>query len=107
MPPRPIPGQSVVQLSYVDHPDVAETFADAIEKVWVDGSTIRIEFVVNRMDPVTPQTQPTGKKHTVCRLVLPLTALPGVAGQLSNIVQNLVQKRVIHPASPPQSGRPN
>jgi hypothetical protein len=106
MPSQPAPQQSTA-LSYVDHPEIAETFVNSIEKMWVDGPIVRIEFVVNRIDPVVPGSPPTGNKHTACRLVLPITSLPMLAGQLNGLMQTLVQQGVMQPMPMPPAGKPN
>jgi len=48
------PSQFPANLTYVDHPDIAETFADAMERLIFDGATVRMEFVVNRLDDPKP-----------------------------------------------------
>ena len=108
MPLRPTLQQSpAVNLTYVDHPEIAETFIDSLEKVWVDGPVVRIEFVVKRLDPPVPGQPPTGTKHTACRLALPITALPALAGQLGSVMQTLVQEGVMKPMAPTPAGKPN
>jgi hypothetical protein len=41
-----IPGQS--QLTYVDRPEVSETFAHFVRRLTIDGVIIHLEFVANR-----------------------------------------------------------
>jgi hypothetical protein len=65
---------------YIDRPDVLETFADSIEGTFFDGQTLRIEFCVNRLDPLKPNTPPTGRRYPACRLVL----TPAAAVELMN-----------------------
>jgi hypothetical protein len=35
---------------YIDRPEVPEAFADGVERITYDGSTLRMEFVVVRQD---------------------------------------------------------
>ena len=85
-------GQAPVNLAYVDHPGVVEVFADSLEKMSVTQATLRLEFVVNRLQESNSPNPPTGTKHTVCRLVLPALALPRLANQLANLMQALEAK---------------
>jgi hypothetical protein len=55
---------------FEDNPALAETFADSIGEWFFDGSTLRIEFTVSRIDPRKDGEAPTGRKHPTCRLVL-------------------------------------
>ena len=109
---NPPPGQRPVQpvLTYVDRPEVSETFADSLEKVILDGGVARLEFVVNRLDQPRPPAAPTGKKYTTCRLALPMAGLVGLANQLHGLMQALSQQgafRQITPAPGSPSGKPN
>lgn len=105
-------GQPSASLTYVDHPEIGETFVDFIEKIWVDGPVARIEFIVKRLDPPSPGSSQTGEKHTACRLVLPISALPILAGQLNGFLQGLLQQRsmkqaVTPPVQYPPTQKPN
>jgi hypothetical protein len=55
---------------YQDAPDLGETFADTVGNWSFDGSTLRMEFLVSRLDPGQPAETPTGRAVPVCRLVL-------------------------------------
>lgn len=37
-----------IALTYVDHPEVLETYADSLEKMSYDGVSLRLEFTVHR-----------------------------------------------------------
>ena len=95
-------------LTYVDLPEIAETFADSLERILVDQSGLRMEFVVNRMDDPKPPAPPTGKKYTACRVVMPLNGFMDMVGKLNGIVQALQKQGVIRPILPGStSGRAN
>src|SRR5712691_12091202 len=58
------------KLQYQDVPELAETFADAVGHWHFDGSTLRMEFLVNRMDQRKPSEPRAVRQRPVCRLVL-------------------------------------
>ena len=97
MSKQPVPQAPAVALTYVDHPEIGYTYVDALEKLWGDGPTVRIEFVAHRMDPASTQTSPTGTKHTTCRLVMPIAALPILHAHLGAMIQNMVAQGVLTP----------
>ncbi len=72
-------------IRYIDRPDVAETFADAVSGLMFDGQTLRLEFAVTRLDEVKAGTPVTGRRYPVCRLALP----PAAALDLINRVQQI------------------
>jgi hypothetical protein len=55
---------------YQDVPELAETFADSVGRWYFDGATLRIDFLVSRLDPEKSADGHTGRKLPVCRLVL-------------------------------------
>lgn len=59
---------------YEDNPSVTETFADSIGEWFFDGSTLRIEFTVSRVDPHKGSGELTGRRYPTCRLVLTSSA---------------------------------
>ena len=48
--------QAQVKYQYVDRPEVAETFADFVNRIQFDGQTLRFEFCVSRIED-----QPRGR----------------------------------------------
>ncbi|HXV01544.1 MAG TPA: hypothetical protein VG166_13700 [Caulobacteraceae bacterium] len=61
-------------LVFVSRHDVAETLVDAVRTIWIDGNTVRLELVVNRLDPPNPPAPTTGYQVTACRPVLTMPA---------------------------------
>jgi hypothetical protein len=55
---------------YQDLPELPETFADLVGRWYFDGTTLRIEFLVNRLDHESSSQARTGRRLPVCRLVL-------------------------------------
>lgn len=75
---------------YIDRPEVSEVFADRLEHLFFDGSTVRMEFTVTRTDPahtVAGQvtTEPRQWSYTACRVVLSARG----AAELLNKMQEL------------------
>jgi hypothetical protein len=78
---------------FKDIPTVAETFADGVHLVTVDGTTTRIVFTASRADPPkTGNKSPTGQKAVAARLVLTNPAMAALYNQLSKMVQVLEQR---------------
>ncbi len=72
-------------ISYIDRPDIAETFVDSVSGLVFDGQSLRIEFAVTRLDEVKPGAPITGRRYPACRLVLP----PAAAVDLINRMQQV------------------
>lgn len=80
--PRPARQGSV---RYIDRPELAEVFADAIHALSFDGQSLRIEFGVTRLDETVQGAPPSGRRYPACRLVL----TPGAAVELINRMQQV------------------
>lgn len=74
-----------LKFSYEDNPSLAETFADSVGQWYFDGNTLRIEFLVSRLDPQKTGDKSAGKKVPACRLVI----TPNAAIDLINRFRNL------------------
>jgi hypothetical protein len=105
-PPPQLPVQP--QLTYVDRPEISETFADSLHRIWFDALQVRMEFVVNRFDDAQPGMAPTGKAMTACRLVMSLPGMIDMHEKLSAIISTLQAQNILRTVTqPPTSGRPN
>lgn len=71
--------------TYENDPAIAEVFADMMGQVYFDGQSMRLEFVVSRLDATARQDAPTGKRRTSARIVL----TPGGAVDLMNRLNQL------------------
>jgi hypothetical protein len=76
----------LLNLTYVDRCEIAETFVDSMERCTFDGAAMRMEFVINRLDEPKPPHAPTGKKYTACRLVMMAAAVPHFVKQLNKMM---------------------
>ncbi len=93
-------------IRYLDHPDMAETFADSITGLIFDGQTLRIEFGVTRFDEVKPDAQITGRRYPACRLVLPPAAAVELINRMQQIAAALTQAGVVRAAPRPTAAAP-
>ena len=105
--------QMQLQLEYVDRPEVAEIFADSVEKISAEGNThtVRFEFCVHRIDePSAGQPPRSGKKYTACRLIMPLAGFLGLATKIERLTSLMEQQGVVSKTTipmTPQGGKPN
>ena len=88
----PIPDEFIAA---VDIPQLAETFADSIGGINFDGQTLRIEFCVTRLDPVSPQKPPSGKRYPSCRMVLSTAAAATLAQRLHELMLQLQRQGIL------------
>lgn len=83
-----------IEISYLDLPDVSETFSDSIEKISFDGQSWRFEFCVTRMDEPRPPII-SGKKYPACRLVLTPNAGIDLANKLKGMIEAMEKQGLI------------
>jgi hypothetical protein len=87
--------QASVQLTYVDRPEIPETFADLLRHATSEGVNVKLEFVVNRFEPAAPGAPITGRSVTACRVIIPLPGLVDMMAKLGSLVANLEAQGVI------------
>jgi hypothetical protein len=80
---------------YQDMPNLGETFADSIGSWSFDGSTLRMEFLVSRLDALKPGDPASGRAVPVCRLVLTTAAAVELIRASGQITSALVQAGVL------------
>jgi len=93
--PAAAPPRQAAAIRYIDRPDCLETFADSISGLSFDGQTLRLEFAVTRMDEVKPNTQLTGRRYPVCRLVLQPIAVVELINRMQQVGAALTQAGVV------------
>ena len=93
--PAPQTQQPQVQWQYVDRLDVAETFADFVQRIQFDGQTLRLEFAVSRLEDQRPPAQPSGKRYPACRLVLSASAAVDLMNKMQQITAGLIKAGVL------------
>jgi hypothetical protein len=89
------PQQPQLQLQYIDRPEIAETFADFVQRIQFDGQTLRFEFCVTRLDDQRAQGTVTGKRYPACRLVLSAAAAVDLMNKMQQITASLVKAGVL------------
>ena len=85
---------------YQDMPDLRETFADTIGSWTFDGSTLRMEFLVSRLDSAKPGESPSGRSVPTCRLVLTAGAAVELIRTCGQLTTALTQAGILKPAEP-------
>lgn len=84
-----------IQTTYVDIPELSETFVDSVGFSFFDGQPCRIDLCVTRLDEPKPPKPPTGRKYPVARLVLTGPGLVELYNHLNNLVGAMEQKGII------------
>jgi hypothetical protein len=97
---QPQTPQQPPQYQYVDRPEVAETFADFVQRIQFDGQTLRLEFCVSRLDDQRPPAPATGKRYPACRLVLSAAAAVDLMNKMQQITAGLVKAGVLKQDAP-------
>jgi hypothetical protein len=78
------------------HHEIRETFADQLGALLLDGSTLRVEFLVARMEgEAKPAHPPTGERHVVCRLVLTHNCAVDLINQMNYVAAQLAQAGIV------------
>ena len=77
-------------LTYVNRPEISETYVDGLHLMTFDGAAVKVELVVYRFDQPNPPNPPSGQKITAARLVLSAEAAEALLkglGQIATAVQ--------------------
>lgn len=100
--------QAQLQLTYVDCPEISETYVDALWRVYFDGAAIRVDFVVNRLDDPKAEAPRSGKAFTASRIVVPLLGMADMLNKLQDFMGQLQAQGTICPGHTPNiTQRPN
>ena len=90
-----------IQYQYVDRPELAEVFADFVNRIQFDGQTLRFEFCVTRLeDQQTPSAPAKGTRYPSCRLVLSAAAAVDLMNKMQQITASLVKAGVLKADAP-------
>jgi hypothetical protein len=97
-----MPDNSVLPIN--PHHEITETFADQVGTMYFDGTSLRIDLMVTRVEK--PTNPPTGERHVVCRLVLAPRCTVDLINQLNKLSAQLAQAGLLKPEpSSPQGER--
>jgi hypothetical protein len=88
---------------YIDRPECTETFADAVNQVYFDGQSLRIEFGITRLDEMKPNTAVTGRRYPAQRMVLTPAAAVDLINRMQQVGAALAQAGVVK-MNPPRQG---
>jgi len=89
------PREFIKNFPLVAHHNIPETFADGISLTFFDGNTLRLELTAARIDELKPQSQPTGGRHLVCRLVLTAPCAVDLINHMRRITAQLEQAGLV------------
>jgi len=89
-----------LQYQYIDRPEIAEVFADFVQRIQFDGQTLRFEFCVSRLEDQQPGTPASGKRYPACRLVLSAAAAVDLMNKMQQITASLVKAGVLKADAP-------
>ena len=95
--------QAQVKYQYVDRPEIAETFADFVNRIQFDGQTLRLEFCVTRIEDQAAGGA-KGTRYPACRLVLSAAAAVDLMNKMQQITASLIKAGVLkadQPKPPP------
>ena len=100
--------QTQVKYQYVDRPELAETFADFVNRIQFDGQTLRFEFCVTRLDDQPPSGgSPTGTRYPSCRLVLSAGAAIDLMNKMNQITASLIKAGILKADHKPEQKPPS
>ncbi len=89
------PPDKIKKLPVVPHHEIRETFADQIGFIICDGSTLKIDFEVVRMNEPTSPVPPEKERHVVARLALSMNGAIDLINQVGRLAGQLAQSGII------------
>jgi hypothetical protein len=89
------PQETIKRYPIVPHHEVRETFAEQVGSMMFDGSTLKIDFTVVRMNEPGPSNPPAGERHVVSRLVLSMNGAIDLINQMSRLAGQLAQSGLL------------
>jgi hypothetical protein len=97
-------GDRQASVRYIDRPEIAEIFADAVNGLLFDGQTLRIELGVTRFDDIKPNAPITGRRYPAVRLALSPAGAVDLINRMQQIAAALTQAGIVKPTvKPPES----
>jgi hypothetical protein len=89
------------KMHYQDRADLFETFADAVGPWSFDGNTLRIEFLVTRMDAPKKDEPRSGRQFPVCRLALTANGAVELLNHCLQLTAALEKSGLLKKSTPP------
>ena len=91
--------------TYVDVPELAESFADMLKSIQFEGDTWRFEFVVTRIvGDARPPNPPARNQYPSCRLVLTREAGIDLLNKLTQMADAMAQQGILKKSAPMPPG---
>jgi hypothetical protein len=95
-----MPDNSILPIN--QHHEIGETFADQLGTMYFDGTSLRMDLMVTRVEK--PTNPPMGERHVVCRLVLSPRCTVDMINQLKMLSAQLAQAGFLKPEPPAPKG---
>jgi hypothetical protein len=90
--------------SFVDIPEVFETFSDSLNMTFFDGQALRIEFCVTRITlPTQTNKSAVRKKYPCCRIALTPNAMVELYNRLSQHIKAMQKSGTLKQVEKPPS----
>lgn len=97
-------GDKTMDSSFVDIPEVFETFSDSLNTTFFDGQALRIEFCVTRITPPTGAGKNAmSKKYPCCRIALTPNAMLELYNRLSQHIAAMQKSGTLKQVQKPPS----
>ena len=92
------------KMSFVDRPELAETFVDSVRNVTFDGATVRAELCVTRFEESAAATAASAQQVPACRLVLRPDAAVDLFVRLQRLIALMEQRGIVRREQPKPPG---
>ena len=83
------------KLPVVPHHEVREIYADQVGFLICDGSTLKIDFEVVRMNESASSVPPEKERHVVARLALSMNGAMDLINQISRLAEQMAKSGLI------------
>ena len=83
------------KVTYIDIPDVFETFVDSVNTFTLEGQITRMELCVTRIGEINPPKEPSPKRYPACRLILTPEAVVDIHNRLKGMISIMEKTGVI------------
>jgi len=83
------------KLPVVPHHEVRETYADQVGFLICDGSTLKIDFEVVRLNEPASSGPPEKERHVVARLTLSMNGAMDLINQITRLAEQMAKSGLI------------
>ncbi len=96
--------EPIVEMPYVDRPEVQEIYADQVRLIHFDGYSVRLEFAVVR-PRISGPDRAEASIYPAARLALPPHAAINLKEQLDQLMARLEEQGVLRRVAPSTTSR--